>query len=202
MYDYIYADNAAVYLEQFVYRRFSSLTSGMSFDALNVINRVNEFFSVIDAEIKKRFRLIILYYFYRVYPEARISPAVEPLLETLLSGYDPVSGYVFKNEFERRRAILIEALISKGTADERVIKSASRALSLMVRTYVIRAADEAILFAYTGRGVTRVKWLSAPDARTCGVCAARNGKRYLLSELPSKPHMNCRCRIVPCSDRV
>jgi len=107
------------------------------------------------------------------------------------------------SETERSKIILI---IKNGIRNGKSIKDISKSIE-----GVVRDAKRAALIAHTEftrvsmeghkavmkeRGVTKVKWYSAPnDGRLCEKCAALNGKIFDIDKVPNPAdlHVNCRC---------
>ena len=76
------------------------------------------------------------------------------------------------------------------------------AADMLVRTETAHIQTQAAAQRYKDYGLKEYEFLADPDERTCSVCAALDGKRFLLSEM--KPGVNAppmhprdRCCIVP-----
>lgn len=113
-------------------------------------------------------------------------------LYALLAAYDPVTGYVFNREIDRKRSRFAEGVIA-GTEDGK----AQRLLAAMLAWYAIEVTDAAALEQYKEDGVKRVRWVSKDDHRRCKVCEERHMKIYDIGRVPPKPHINCRCVLEP-----
>ena len=54
---------------------------------------------------------------------------------------------------------------------------------------------------YREVGVSKVKWLTAQDERTCPECAPLDGRVFKIDEAPGPPkHPACRCTVVSVLD--
>ena len=78
-------------------------------------------------------------------------------------------------------------------AGKTVFKTAQRRATLIARTETIRAHNEGRMVFYRQVGITRVKWLTAHDERTCTVCKALDGDVFPIDKVPEMPHPACRC---------
>lgn len=136
-------------------------------------------------------------------------------LDEILSDYDPVMGYVYNHETERKRDRLYEKVISvlshkreneKGENDETLVfpsnnevrdvfDSAFRQWSKMTEEYGIRSHDRATVEAFHALGVKNVQWHAQNDRKTCSECDSLDGAIFPIDEVPDKPHPNCRCWI-------
>lgn len=189
---YEYADKIIKLLRRYLIREFPRVRSMTSFDEVNVLDTVNGLYSDIDAMIRKYFQKLA----DKAYRDALTGDMIVPLdmafLMGILSGYNPVSRYVYVNEFDRKRLRLVEALIATG-GDGVEADRAMKQLALMIGCYAVAVVDEATLQAYRQEGVEKVRWISEEDSRVCSICRGRNRIVYPINELPPKPHYNCRC---------
>lgn len=134
----------------------------------------------------------------------------EKWLLSFLDRYNKVTGYLYNPEAERKRLRLSEAI---NTAihfkDRALLRKEDRTFFNLwfrqTKQYMIDVVDGAETQAWEDVGVEYAQWVTAQDEKVCGqgtndeehYCAPRDGKIYKLSEFPSKPHYNCRCRKVP-----
>jgi SPP1 gp7 family putative phage head morphogenesis protein len=82
-------------------------------------------------------------------------------------------------------------------AGKTVFKTAQQRATLIARTETLRAHNEGRKVFYREVGVTKVKWLTAHDERTCPQCAALDGKVFGIDDAPGPPlHPACRCQSV------
>lgn len=177
---YTYTDREIRYLNQQINRVFRRT---MKIDELNVIETSKEMYS----ELKQTAVDAYLRIARRKWPGA-----TKKWLALLLSAYDPVTGYVFNHELERKRARFAEGKIA-GTEKG----AARRLLALMLAQYAIEVTDEAMKEQYREDGVKKVRWISVEDKKRCAICAERHGRVYDIDNVPPKPHVNCRCLLEP-----
>lgn len=185
-----YTDAAVRRIDSFLIKRYSRLKSLLSIDELNVLDNVNDLYRETAQYIRQTFLTLA----NQVYTDnTELNRRLdEQWLDEMLDGYDPVSKYVFTNEFDRKRARLIEAVIASSTKQQEV-DAALRSMSYMCRTYADRITDEALMQAYRDSGVDRVRWVAEHDSKTCSVCKRRDGRIYPIHSVPPDPHPNCRC---------
>lgn len=189
---YEYADKIIKLLRRHLIQEFSRLRSLTSFDEVNVLDTVNDVYADIDLTIRKYF-LKLANRAYKDALEGEMTVSLDmAFLLGVLSGYNPVSKYVYINEFDRKRLRLVEALIASG-GDSVEADRAMKQMAFMIGCYAIAVVDEATLHAYRHEGVEKVRWISEEDSKICSVCRERNGTVYRIADLPPKPHYNCRC---------
>lgn len=191
--NYKYTDRIIACIDKRLIEGFSRLKSVLSYDELNVMQEVNTLYYDCFGLIKELYLKLA----NKVYRDNRRNHMPgnldEMWLDEILDGYDPVSKYVFSAEIDRKAARLIEAIMASQTKPQEV-DGALRSLSLMLRIYAVRVTDEAVLKALRDDGEDLVRWVAEKDEKTCSVCNHRDGKVYDIELLPSKPHINCRCR--------
>ena len=79
-------------------------------------------------------------------------------------------------------------------AGKTVFKTAQRRATLIARTETLRAHNEGRKVFYRQVGITKVKWLTAHDERTCKICRPLDGKVFGIDEVEGPPsHAGCRC---------
>lgn len=118
--------------------------------------------------------------------------AVMKFLETS----NPITKYIFKEEFDRKRAYLLEALTVKDADVQLEATRSAIRLNRIIKEFAVQIADMATLKKYKKDGVKKVKW-QVLDTKACDKCKALDGKVFKIEELPIKPHINCRCWIIP-----
>lgn len=141
---------------------------------------------------------------YRLMSEAKLREIIEEhavdekWVDKMLKEIDPVALYQFLNEAERKKNRLIEALSAEnGINKSEEIDRALRLWSLQLAHFADKSVDEATAEGFKDVGVEEVKWIAVDDNKTCTTCYERDGEIYLLDEVPPKPHLRCRCEIVP-----
>ena len=165
-----------------------------NFDALNVIKQSKKLYSWLEKVTKESY-LMLANIVYADYVEEG-EELTEIWLSGILKAYNPVTRYVFDNEWERKRQLYVEGMIAS-TDKKLENKLSSARLAKQAVQYTITVADEAQIEAYRHNGVKKVRWVSEKDNRVCDVCAGRDGHIYPIDAIPPKPHYNCRCRFEP-----
>lgn len=134
----------------------------------------------------------------------------EDWVESLMNETDFVTLYRFNSETERKAQRLIEGLaVVSGKAGWKepwqtpaetrnmLIDQALKQWTKQLGQYAINVTDTAVIQALDDAGVTWVMWLTERDQRVCMDCHQLDGRIFVVDEVPSKPHWNCRCRLVP-----
>ena len=116
--------------------------------------------------------------------------------DRILEEVDFVTLYRFNTETERKAERLAEALEEAENLDAEIDR-AMRLWSQQVGQYAINVTDYAIVEAFTDAGVQYAEWITVPDERRCSECHALHGQIFRIDEVPRKPHLGCRCRLVP-----
>lgn len=194
MYDY--SDKITAFLIKCFIEMFDSIRAEIFFDEKSVFDTVNKIYEKLDDFSQEWLTQIASKAYKDAGGEDNSFINRQWLTENILEEYDRVTKYVYTNEVDRKRSRLIESLIaSDNKADE--IDRALKLWSAMISQYAITAVDVATLTAYKSLGVREVVWRSIKDGKQCGVCLSRDGKVYLIDEVPPKPHIGCRCYLVP-----
>ena len=120
-------------------------------------------------------------------------------LYLFLTDYDPVFKVIYANEHDRKRARFVEGVLASETVGDKAteIDRAMRLWSRMIGEMGIEITDRAMLDNYREKGIKRVMWITAEDERVCAECGELHGQIFLINEVPPKPHINCRCRLIP-----
>ena len=201
-----YEDKVVKILLRKLLRIFRALTRTIQsntingFDELNVINAVNKMYDEVLELTVDFLKAVAL----RAYRRARRKKKddgflVDLWLSEYLAEYNPVTEYLFYHEADRKRARLIEAIMSILTASRpttTVSKVVDQGLKQWVRQVeqfgdcVVLAATEQ---AYEDNGTERVMWVTQKDDRVCSLCRPLDGKIFLVTEVPPPQHYNCRC---------
>ena len=195
---YDYADQVIKYFQKLLIREFSRLKSLVSYDEINVLETVSDEYEVLYEKIRRAFLILAEETYkdvadtYLTQQEKDLISLDEEFVDELLEGYNASSKVVFTNEYDRKRARLVEALIASPTKNAEV-DSAMKSLMLMLNTYTILVADESALKVFEKIGVKKVRWIAEMDRKTCPVCRTRHQRVYKIKDLPPKPHFNCRC---------
>ena len=127
------------------------------------------------------------------------------IVDLVLGGYNPVTGYVYGRELDRKRSRLVEEILTAVQMQDReryenVLRKAANLFYTQSMQYAIDIADETLKAEMKKHGITEVVWLTEQDEKVCAECHARDGKIYKIDKIPPKPHYNCRCITVPVFD--
>lgn len=117
-------------------------------------------------------------------------------LNEILEEPNEVTKYIFKNEIERKKYYLIEALRVKKIKIDKEIKKSTIRTGRMLSEYGKQIADKATLNKYKKQGIKKVQWIVTKDGRACEECEELNNKVFDIDKVPSKPHINCRCWLI------
>ena len=200
---YEYADKAIRDMNKRNLRAFDRLKQ-LKFDELNILGSVREVYDTAVRIARKRYVSVAYWSYVYAMMEAGISEKdakkavdediVEDWIIEMMDEDNETTLYKFNTEIERKKARLVEALaVAHDKSAE--IEKALRYLTQMLAQY----ADESVLIGtihgYKEAGVTKVRWISSSDKKVCKECKERDGKIYLIDEIPSLIHFKCRCHI-------
>ena len=189
---YSYTDKALKYLRRYYIQRFDSAKMQIRADTLNVISVSNDLYADIASETERVFRKIAKWKYRQICGEDFI---IGMWLSGLLNNPDPLTGYVWQNDIDRKRAYFAESVLS-GEPLDKAAKKALRYWYQSQKQYADIITDAAALKAFSDKGLQFVKWRTASDERVCFECSSRDGKIYPLKYAPVKPHYGCRCYFV------
>lgn len=125
--------------------------------------------------------------------EEAISPE---WVDDILTQTDFVTLYRFDTETERKAQRLAEAL-SVTEEKDAVIDKALKEWTKQLAQYAVNVTDYAIVQAFEDSGVEGAYWETEKDQKVCGKCHSLDGEWFRLRDIPTKPHVNCRCRLRP-----
>lgn len=161
-------------------------------DELNLLDYSRSLYDTLYKEAFSSFYRIANYY----YSDITGKKYKKEWLLLDLAAFDLLEKYVFDNEVERKRSRFFEsAMSSKKRAKE--AETAMRLWHRMIAQWSISITDKAMRKAYEDTGVKKVMWMTENDGRCCSTCEERHKKLYSLKSVPEKPHINCRCWLVP-----
>lgn len=191
------ADKVAEYLTKQYVREFGKYNNIGDFDALNVIKKSKKLYDWLDKITREAFLMMAnLVYKDEANEDGDLA---EAWLSGVLDDYDPVTKYIYSNEWERKRQLFAEGIISSPTKAEEKdeLRLSMRYLTRQAVQYTITVADRAQLDAYRNNGIRRVRWDAESDTRVCDICHSRHNRVYDISNVPPKPHYGCRCHLIP-----
>lgn len=190
---YSYTDKALKYLRRYYIQRFDSAKMQIRADTLNVISVSKDLYADIAAETERVFRKIAKWKYRQICGEDFI---IGMWLSGLLNNPDPLTGYVWQNDIDRKRAYFAESVLS-GESLDKAAKKALRYWYQSQKQYADIITDAAALQAFADTQTEFVQYRTAEDESVCSVCMPRDGKIYPLKSAPKIPaHHNCRCYYV------
>lgn len=189
---YAYTDKALKYLRRYYIREFDTAKMRIRADSLNVIQVSRDLYSAIESETERIFRKIALAKYRELRGEDFL---IGMWLSGLLDKANPLTGYIWRNDIDRKRQYFAESVLSGENLD----KAAKKALRYWYgsqKQYADIVTDAAAIQAYSDMGMKFIKWRTAEDERVCFECNQRDGKIYPIKYAPVKPHYGCRCYFV------
>lgn len=187
-----------IYLKR-ILRRFRKLNQSLlAFDEVNSLSAVNECYNdVVNMTIEA---------FKEIAKKTRywLNGDDDFLLDLWLMGWldepSPVTHYKYRDEADRKRSRLFEAVESVTNSSERK-KQIDISMKYFAKQFEQTADDlvDALLIqTIKDNGFKYVRWCTMEDARVCAECAARNGKIYPIDSVNLRAlHYNCRCFWIP-----
>ena len=208
MYDYL--EDLFPNVEKEIKKLFNRYTSVAKFDELNALSKKTRELYLTLEEVNVRFYLKLAQSAYdkafkqglelkkdkKKLESYRRELTKSWLLLNVFSVYNSVTGYVYKNEVDRKRARFYEMLVATAKVSPS-IKTASRYWTQQTLEYAISVVDTATLQGFKDAEITHVMRKSMKDARVCAKCRELNDKVYPINKIPPKTHYNCRCYYVP-----
>ena len=190
---YSKADKVIAYLSKQYSKLFRRVAG---FDELNVIPVSHEIYDSIYELIKREASRLSdkVYRSHRRSGSEEKPTSFDPMAFVLLLvlAYNPVTKYVFENELDRKRARFAESMIASETPSED-LALAMRLVAGMNAQFLDDVTHETVIQAFRDNGTTMVRWVTSPDDRRCKQCASMHGNIYDIDDIPTKPHIHCRC---------
>lgn len=187
---YAYTDKALKYLRRYYITEFNRAKMQIRADELNVISISKQLYERISAETERVFRLIAKCKYKEIAGEDFI---IGMWLSGLLGESNPLTGYIWKNDIDRKRQYFTESIMS-GEPIDKAAKKALRYWYTSQKAYADYITDAASMQAFEDTGAEYVRYIAVDDMRTCHECWKRHGKIYPLASAPDIPrHHNCRC---------
>lgn len=186
-----------------IWNRFLRFKAVSKFDELTILKQAKSLYNDLETLNMDTFNEIALESYNEVFEEYKDNLGLGEKdkklptskdIKKVLKNYDPVTNYVYINEVDRKRQRFVEDVI----ANQAQISSFRRAFNVWYKQaeqYCIEMERESTLKAYGDCGIEKVKWVAEKDGRTCEDCLELDGKIFTLDEVPSQPHINCRCEV-------
>lgn len=126
----------------------------------------------------------------------------EKYVDGILGEYNPVTGYLYYPEADRKRSRLVEAILTAVAVNSRSefhkeLRKFANLWHTQTKQYGETMVDKTRIETFKKNGIKYVMWQTQGDIKVCDECRERNGTIYPLSEYPGKAHYNCRCWLVP-----
>jgi SPP1 gp7 family putative phage head morphogenesis protein len=207
---YRYLDKLLAEAKKKVRTEFNRM-SVMGFDELNVINTRKATAAMFDRFLEDNEAM-----YTRVVKDAYAKATKDKkgdkeeigssFVESVLLGYNLVTGYLYEKEAERKRLRLNEQILTaREYGDRQMYQDSLRRTANLWWTqtaqYGIDMVDKATIKGFRDMGVRYVRWVTANDEKRCEVCGKRHNKIYRLDQIPPKPHYGCRCYVVPVTEK-
>ena len=198
-------------LKTLIRREFNRL-SLLSFDELNPVRVQKETKELFERllkfnhdgylEVIESARLYALSLLPKEMREKEERIDSEDFLEYVLTSYNPVTGYLYEKEAERKRLRMSEEMSTARHFLDRkkysvVVNKSANLWYTQSGQYSIDVEDATVISVWKSCGVKRVMWISEHDDRTCGVCSDLDRNVFDIDNVPEKQHYNCRCTLVP-----
>ena len=113
-------------------------------------------------------------------------------LSGMLDESNPMTGYVWRNDIDRKRQYFTESIMS-GEPIDKAVKKALRYWYGSQKQYADIITDAAAMQAFEDMNTVYVQWNTADDCRVCSKCLSMDGHIYPINHAPIKPHYGCRC---------
>ena len=189
---YAYTDKALKYLRRYYIREFGTAKMRIRSDSLNVIQVSRDLYEALESETERIFRKIAMEKYHEICVEDFL---IGMWLSGLLDEANPLTGYIWRNDVDRKRQYFAESVLS-GEPLDKAVKNALRHWYGAQKQYADIVTDAAAIQAYSDKGLQFVMWKTAKDERVCVECSSRDGKIYPIKYAPVKPHYGCRCYFV------
>ena len=201
---YKYTDSVIRRMNRQFVEIFARSTRLIRQDELNVMRGAKKMYSELDAIVKESYMEIAEKAYKNAYAmvlpmKKKKSGISAAWLLAFLTAFDPVTGYVFNNEVKRKRDRFAESVIAQRRRSDII-----RARDLFARQaaqYALEVTDKATIKAYEDAGIKKVRWKTEGDDKVCRECKEMNNRVYDVDKIPDKPHINCRCIVVPVIDK-
>jgi hypothetical protein len=175
-------------LKSRIRKAFQRFQATMKFDEINLVKSTKKLYRELDKLNEETYLEIANEVYKEHYPEGK--GLSKKWLLLLLASYNPTMKYVYTTEVDRKCARLYEALLS--TKRKKEIITAFNLWYRQTSWFGIDITDQAVIQAFTDKGVKKVRWNTQQDHRVCETCRKRHGRIYPIDNLPIK-HPNCRC---------
>ena len=110
-----------------------------------------------------------------------------------------VTKYIFNNEYERKLARTVEAILtSENKAGmKKELDKALKYWNIQAKQTGDNVTIDAYKEGFLAAGVKYVKWVTQRDKKVCADCDSKDGKIFEIDKILIPLHYNCRCYFVP-----
>lgn len=205
---YAYADEVLKVLYRQIEIEFRQAAARLPFDELNVLN-ARQRIKTLYENLAKHNRAAFLKIAEKALLDARVmllgadttpteSLSAEAVVSRLTGSASEVTGYIYDNEVDRKKARLIEALLAarSSAAHREAFRTARNLWARQTKQYADDAVYTAMVEMFRASGVKYVRWYTRRDERVCKECKPRHGKKYKIGSIPVR-HYGCRCELEP-----
>lgn len=199
---YEYTDKVIRIINAMMVVQFSAL-SITDFDELNILDSVNKTYSMVDTFVRSEFVKLYSDAYNKAAKRIKAdnSRSVDgtDAVVSIINSVNPITHYIYANEYDRKRTRCYESLMSTVSKDVRKMLKmrAMTILSRQVREFCNYVTYQGMLNAYKDNGIKRVRWIALEDDKICEECDDLNGLVFDIDRVPIKPHINCRCWLEP-----
>lgn len=204
---YAYTDKALKYLRRYYIRQFNAAKMQIRADNLNIIGVSQQLYNNLARETELVFRKIAKHKYREICDEDFL---VGMWLSGFLEESNPLTGYVWRNDIDRKRQYFVESLLAEmpesgtlsaakgngklsGADIDKAAKKALRYWYQAQKQYADLVTDAAAMQAFEDTNTVYVQWNTADDCRVCSKCLSMDGHIYPINHAPIKPHYGCRC---------
>ena len=188
-----------------LFRRLKSLT----FDEANIMSNTTKTYSQADKFARKMLKELAKKVADDVYAsysdeEADFDDLLDAWLLGVLDGYSPTLKYVYSHEVDRKRSRCAESIMAvkqNGGNPSKEVDTALRLWTNMTSQYADDIEWEATIEMYKQLGFEKVRWITEKDDKVCKVCKERDNKVYMIGNIPIRPHIGCRCSVIPVKEK-
>ena len=207
---YRLADKAIAYLNKKTVSRFEKAKRTFqldNFDELTVFRGCEKLYAALLRDNEDQFRDLCAKRYQEMYMYLRhswpdrddLDDLVEMYLAGLLTEPNELTHYAYDAESLRKRDRAVESVNAAQSKSDKDLQfeKAMRYWSQQTGFYIDIIADDMAIKAMKDCGVTKVRWHTQGDEKVCDECHDRNNQVYPIDEVPTKPHLRCRCWLEP-----
>lgn len=123
-------------------------------------------------------------------------------VKEFIKNSDRVTKYIFKDETDRKRSRLLEALLAVMLDGKKTFRAELEVAMKLWSKQTLQTADDiaiaSLLQAYKDAGVKKVVWHTQEDEKVCDECHELDKKVFDINNIPEIPqHYACRCYVTP-----